>query len=331
MSKLRLVPENVPAELRAYDQWLCWRWAKQGEKWTKLPVDPHTGQSASYIDPAIWATFDEAVAYAQAKQLPGVGFVLTPDDPFTGIDLDDAINPKSNKVKPGYAGIVRELNSYTETSPGMTGIRIFVKGSLPGKRTRWQGNDKKIEMYDEYRFLTVTGWRRPRALETVEERQDELENMYRRHIQRPAEKAEQAKTTGTTTQEPRRRRDHPREHRSSITTPPTPPYQPMYQSSTDDDVVRKVRNSANGATFRQLYDEGDLRAYDGDHSRADLALCYHLAYWTTGDAEQIDRLFRDLALYREKWERSDYRDDTIEMAISSWRESLPEPVEEESG
>jgi primase-polymerase (primpol)-like protein len=73
----------------------------------------------------------------------------------------------------------------------------------------------------------------------------------------------------------------------------------------------KARNAKNGADFIALYDHGDLSAYDGDHSRADQALCNHLAYRTGRDAARIDQLFRSSALMREKWERADYRNWTI--------------------
>ncbi|PLS86750.1 MAG: hypothetical protein CYG60_05595 [Actinobacteria bacterium] len=59
---------------------------------------------------------------------------------------------------------------------------------------------------------------------------------------------------------------------------------------------------------------GDTSGYDGDDSRADLALCSMLAFWT-GDEHQLDRLFRRSGLYREKWERADYRERTIRKAI----------------
>ena len=63
--------------------------------------------------------------------------------------------------------------------------------------------------------------------------------------------------------------------------------------------------------------------YEGDHSRADLALCRLIAFYTQ-DAEQVDRLFRASALSRAKWEhRADYREWTITKAIATaperWR------------
>jgi len=50
-------------------------------------------------------------------------------------------------------------------------------------------------------------------------------------------------------------------------------------------------------------------------SEADLALCSALAFWTGRDADRIDRLFRSSGLMREKWERADYREETIAKAV----------------
>ena len=40
-------------------------------------------------------------------------------------------------------------------------------------------------------------------------------------------------------------------------------------------------------------------------------MCGMLAFWTGGDPTRIDTLFRRSGLYREKWERADYRNKTI--------------------
>jgi primase-polymerase (primpol)-like protein len=44
-----------------------------------------------------------------------------------------------------------------------------------------------------------------------------------------------------------------------------------------------------GDRFRQLYDAGSLDAHDGAHSRADLALCGMLAFWTNGELRREGR------------------------------------------
>jgi putative DNA primase/helicase len=76
---------------------------------------------------------------------------------------------------------------------------------------------------------------------------------------------------------------------------------------SDAEVVAKALAAANGATFQALW-LGDLHAYTDprtgqvDQSRADFALCLLLAYWCNSDPDQMDRLFRQSALYRLKGE-----------------------------
>jgi hypothetical protein len=83
---------------------------------------------------------------------------------------------------------------------------------------------------------------------------------------------------------------------------------------SDDEVRRKALAASNGERFSHLW-AGNTSGY-GSHSEADLALCGMLAFWTGGDAARIDALFRQSGLYREKWERKDYRDATITEALS---------------
>jgi hypothetical protein len=101
---------------------------------------------------------------------------------------------------------------------------------------------------------------------------------------------------------------------------------------TDDHILTKARNSKAGPKFARLWN-GDTSEYDGDDLRADAALCAHLAFWAVKDPERMNSLFRQSKLYRDKWEREDYRGRTIEYAIEhctnvyQWRK--PNPSEPE--
>ena len=75
---------------------------------------------------------------------------------------------------------------------------------------------------------------------------------------------------------------------------------------SDEEIIERARSAANGAKFMRLW-AGDTSEYGGDDSAADLALLGILAFWTQ-DPAQLDRLFRRSGLYREKWERADYRE-----------------------
>lgn len=82
----------------------------------------------------------------------------------------------------------------------------------------------------------------------------------------------------------------------------------------DNTILDKMREKDAGASA--LWD-GDMTAYNDDHSNADLALCSKLAFWFGRDPLRIDRVFRGSALFRPKWLRDDYRSRTIDKAIQS--------------
>lgn len=88
----------------------------------------------------------------------------------------------------------------------------------------------------------------------------------------------------------------------------------------DAELIEKIKESNQAQKFSRLM-AGDLSDYDDDHSRADLALCNILAYWTRGKAEWMDLLFRQSALFRSKWDENrggnKYGEITIQKAISS--------------
>ncbi len=102
----------------------------------------------------------------------------------------------------------------------------------------------------------------------------------------------------------------------ALVWPPKPDPQPSIPPSValsldDERVLDLAFRAANGEETARLY-AGDPR---GDHSAADLALLSRLAFYTQ-DANQLDRIFRRSGLYREKWERQDYRDRTIQRALN---------------
>ena len=50
-------------------------------------------------------------------------------------------------------------------------------------------------------------------------------------------------------------------------------------------------------------------------NEADAALLGILGFYCRGDRDQMDRLFRRFGLYRDKWDRADYRERTLDLAL----------------
>ena len=148
--------DNIPPILKERPQWVVWRYeTRQGqEKPTKVPYNARNGRMAKTDHPDTWSTYEAAcAALARSKRFDGIGFVVTADDPFAGVDLDDCINLETGEISAQAAEIVARLDSYTEITVSGTGLRIWVQGTLPpGKRRVGH-----IEMYDDVRFFTITG------------------------------------------------------------------------------------------------------------------------------------------------------------------------------
>jgi hypothetical protein len=279
---VRFDPSNVPPALRQRPQWVCWKYIERNGKATKVPIDARSGRTASCTDPSTWATLEEAVqSSSMDTSLAGVGYVFSDDDPFAGIDLDDCL--EDGLLVPAAREIVGWMGSYTEVSPSGRGVKIFIIGTKPdgaGCRSKAVEGFKEIEVYDQSRFFCVTGAHLDGTPGTVEERQKQLEALCGR------------------------------------LWPPKPKLgaSPNGQHLDDDELIERACASRNGDRFRRLFD-GDTSMHDGDDSAADLAFCNFLAFWTACDPERMDRLFRRSGLYREKWEREDYRTWTIQKAI----------------
>lgn len=100
---------------------------------------------------------------------------------------------------------------------------------------------------------------------------------------------------------------------SSVRPTATPP---------DDDLLQIAFRAENGKQIRALYN-GDISGYGDDESRAEMALCGYLAFYSGDDPARLDRWFRASGLMRDKWDRSatkthqTYGQVTVEKAIAS--------------
>ena len=182
--------------------------------------------------------------------------------------------------------------TYTEFSPSNGGVKLIGLGRKPdgaGCKSKKIPGFKDTEVYDHARFFTITGAHVPGTPRTVNDCQEPLNALCQRlwplEPKRPARK--RVATTAV--------------------------------DADDETLIRLASEAKNGSKFRQLW-AGDTSGHGDDDSVADLALCNLLAFWTGRDADRMDRLFRWSGLYREKWEREDYRQRTIQKAIDSCAE-----------
>lgn len=144
---------NLPPELFSYAQWVCWRYVVSGPKRKpdKQPVNPRTLGNAGVQWENTWSSFEQAYAMYLEHSLAGIGFVLTPDDPFVGVDLDTCV--VDGEISTSAQAVVHQLRTYTEVSPSGTGLRVLVQCGEYHENRR----TPQIEIYAHSRFLTLTG------------------------------------------------------------------------------------------------------------------------------------------------------------------------------
>lgn len=285
---LKVEPDKIPQALKEKNNWCLWRYKLVTNKttdpyWTKVPLQGNLFPAKSNC-PETWKSFpyilDRYEALCQHGTVDGVGFFISDD--FVGIDLDKCV--ASGKVADEFMPWVEQLATYTELSPSGNGVRAFLRGTLPPK-DRKCGN---VEMYDRSspRFLTVTGHRVNGHVEVESGRQGVIDALHQHFL-----------------------------HREVLERPakPTEALEPSPAASKSVEEVVKVLCSSK--KYHDLY-QGLWEALGySSQSEADQALCNEIARYVQ-DVGLVDDVFRTSRLYREKWEREDYRERTIDNALA---------------
>ena len=276
--------EHIPHALLPYRQWVCWRYVDRGpgRKPDKRPLNPHSLHNAGVHWPNTWSTLEQAcMAYwAHRDDIAGIGFVLTPDDPFVGVDLDHCI--QQGEISEDAQQIVAALDSYTEISPSGAGIRILA--ACPEFASNMRQPD--LEVYSHSRFLTVTGRLldgTPATVSSVDA--DAIQALL----------SEQAATAPTPLQQP-----------ANLT---------HGELDTSDLWHRIFAHDRFGEQHRQRF-SGDTSLDGGDHSLTVIRLLNCLARWTHGDAVQMRSMMLMSPLANEKWSRKRGQVDWLDYQIA---------------
>lgn len=294
---------SVPPVLVALVQWVLWRydWNHKRGEWAKVPYNARTRQKADSTDPATWSDFDTARTSFERGGFAGVGFVFAADGNLTGVDLDGCIDPETGEVLEWAQPWLDAFDTYQEISPSGTGVKLFCQATKPDgagckKALPFPsvgGKDAAVEAYDRVRFFAVTGAVFG-PVRLVADCQSTVDAFCAEYL--PSQKA----------------------------APKAPrPASPSPLSLDDGELLRRAFAAKNGSEVFALY-SGNIGAYNGDQSAADLGLCCHLAFWSGGDAARLDAWFRSSALFRDKWDEQrgsqTYGERTLEKALAGCAE-----------
>ncbi len=299
--------ENSLEKIQNEKLWLLWAMRDKGGKKAKVPFDTDgkaTGTDEKYA--SSWVTYKEASQAKDKKKADGVGFVIPKGMVF--IDVDHI-----SENKELFDAVSSLVPSYAEKSPSGNGAHILAFCDIERipQTDRESGGKKLDEKYyvknsklglEIYfggltnRFATFTG-ERLNGYDVVDSTESVIAFLNKYMLKG--------------TKEPSVRKDNSADKTSL-----------EERAST---LIEQLKSQRNSKKFKALFFDGDISSY-GSQSEADLALSTIIAFKAKGDEELIDEVFRHSALYREKWEREDYRRSTIRKAISYASSSSDNPL-----
>lgn len=292
--------------LKAERRWCIWKRELRNENWTKVPYYDLVSRARSN-DPEHWIDYNTAEQLYSNNQatVAGIGLFLSPFEEkpelsLCGIDVDAHHTDGEHNV---YAEDVLSLfsDTYEETSPSGNGYHILCyvnvaelnKAGFDKSKYLMKNSEKELEIYVgayTHRYLTYTGNTVSPASDITDQTENVLSFLNQYMI--------------------RETRHDPHVISTPVST----------ENIEIQERLNLARRSKNGSKFSQLYDQGNISAYNNDHSAADMALVGMLCYWLNNDSGLIDEAFRASALYRDKWDElrgnRTYGEMTIQKAVN---------------
>ncbi|MFD8018717.1 phage/plasmid primase, P4 family [Staphylococcus warneri] len=259
---------EIPDELIELPQWVLWRaeWDNKRQQYNKVPYS-YAGYRASSTNNDTWTIFDAIHnLYEKNDQYDGIGFMLSDDDNYIVLDIDNAID-ETGQITSDLALDMTEI-TYCEKSPSGTGLHCFLKGELPSERKK-KRSDLDIELYDNARFMTVTG--ESIGQSDISNDQDILNNLVDRYFKQ--EKTLEAVAT------------YASNHSESL---------------SDEDVVNLMVKSKQKNKITDLL-QGKYEPYFRSPSEGVQSLLHYLAFYTSKNKAQMERIFLNYNNLTDKW------------------------------
>lgn len=277
----------IPEQLKKLNRWGVYRIEEIDGRVTKVPYQPIPGNLKARVNSInTWYSFETALNALFLGGFDGLSILL--GDGIFGVDLDDVGDDLEHFECGEPTGIVYEfinaLNSYAEISPSETGVHIICAGHLPNGGRR----KNNVEMYDSGRFFTVTGDTIfPADLKDCTE---SIKPLFEKYI--------------------------------GVSDVNECEFYSNFDDLKNDD-LKKADSIIQTLQTDDLFLGNFEKLGYTSQSEADLALCNKLAYKCNWNPSMIDYVFQRSGLYRDKWDRIDYKSRTISKAMDSKPEKLP--------
>ncbi len=160
---LTVESDHYPTDMKKHDQWLLWKPEPDGRKIPRAPWRTDEDRFVSAMDTANQTTFETAAKHLDEVSDPdyGLAFTLTEDDPFVLIDYDHARDPETGTIAEMVRQHMEDAESYADISTSGTGAHLLVRGELSEDVQAiiadLPDHDLSIEVYEQDRFIVMTG------------------------------------------------------------------------------------------------------------------------------------------------------------------------------
>lgn len=262
---------QIPAELKQLKRWGVYKkiWKPERKKFTKIPINPMTGNGGKTNDESTWTDFKTALTAVSQLNLDGLAFYFKP--PYIGIDVDNVADDIEEFTHGDTNNIVSDFmkhtNSYSEISLSGKGLHIIVKGTINGEKRR----HKNCEMYEDGRFFAMTGnfFGNP---DNNLIREVNVDYLYKKYIEPESKVVDLF-------------------HPSTVKA----------NDLATNDIIKAAATSRSGERFQRLY-RGEWEGLYSSQSEADMSFANDLAFWTAKDFGKMDEIFRSSGLMRDKYD-----------------------------
>lgn len=266
-------------ELKNNEQWVCWVGKPRNDgKLDKKPISPKIGLKTRISTGTNEKWRSTWSTYEEAKNSFNKhdGIGVILDNGLCGIDIDEKAFDS-----PIAGEIIDLMDTYTEFSPSGKGYHLLFTcdiSKLPTIENYYQKNPYNgLECYlDGITNRFFTFTGKIIVDKPINERTVQLITFLNKYMLKTTDK----------------------------------------EDDDFDKIINLVLKSKQSNKFKKLYFDGDISEYNNDDSSADMALCNILAFYAQGNHDIIDNLFSKSALYRDKWDRLDYKNATIKKAIA---------------
>lgn len=296
--------EGIPEELRKNKKWVGFKVADTGKK---IPIDPNTLNAASISNPDTWGTFEQAIGLVEMGECVAPGYAITKDDGLIFIDLDCHTGKcqseeEKKKLEMLYKSLCKSVayfETYMETSLSGNGVHLLARGSLDDSLKRGSSPIAPVEIYDDSRFMIITGNRLNDCDISSEYKTiGSIGNLHKQFFQKKDTEGYVAEGKIISVSSKEKYSDAE-----------------VLRVAMKDNKFKLLWNDK----WEQVKDKNGNPQYTQQHY-ADFALIRKLTYYTGNSPSQVERLFRQSPCYQAygkngKWEKyeSDIRKD-IETA-----------------